>query len=90
MRCTVSLALVLLTASFPAMAKTHHGYHHTAHKAHHAEPSVAHDSHPGITCGMVRAYVAQVGLNQAIAMAKSAGISASDEERARRCLAKAI
>jgi hypothetical protein len=39
---------------------------------------------------MVRAYVAQVGMGQAMALAKSAGISAAEEERARQCLAKRI
>jgi hypothetical protein len=46
------------------------------------------ESHSGITCEMVRAYVAQVGLAQAAAMAQSAGITASEKERARRCLAQ--
>jgi hypothetical protein len=39
---------------------------------------------------MVREYVAKVGMGQAVAMAKAAGISAADEERARQCLAKRI
>ena len=43
-------------------------------------------SHVHITCDMVRAYVAQVGLVQARAMALSAGMTASDERRAKRCL----
>jgi hypothetical protein len=37
---------------------------------------------------MVRAYVAQVGLAQAAAIAESAGITSSEKERARRCLAQ--
>jgi hypothetical protein len=37
---------------------------------------------------MVRAYVAQVGLAQAAVMAESAGITASEKERAKRCLAQ--
>ena len=41
-----------------------------------------------VTCDMVRAYVAQVGLVQAKAMAESAGITSSEKERARRCLAQ--
>jgi hypothetical protein len=45
-------------------------------------------SHSGITCDMVRAYVAQVGLAQAAAMAQSAGITSAEKERARRCLAQ--
>ena len=50
--------------------------------------SSAREAHSGITCEMVRAYVAQVGLAQAAAMAESAGISSSEKERARRCLAQ--
>ena len=46
------------------------------------------ESHSGITCDMVRAYVAQVGLAQAAAMAQSAGITSAEKERARRCLAQ--
>jgi hypothetical protein len=65
---------------------------HRTHLAHHADvaPSVATSSgsvsHSGITCEMVRAYVAQVGLAQAAAMAQSAGITASEKDRAKRCL----
>ncbi len=39
-----------------------------------------------ITCAMVRAYVAQVGLVQARAMAQSAGMTAAEERRAKHCL----
>jgi len=77
-----------------------HHHHYAARVAypadHHtraSQPSdreTAHTSHSGITCEMVRAYVAKVGMGQAIAMAKSAGISAAEEERARQCLAKKI
>ena len=79
---------------------SHHADHHTARASHHADrharaahpadSDTAHASHSGITCEMVRAYVAKVGMGQAIAMAKSAGISAAEEERARHCLAKKI
>ena len=73
----------------------HERHHHEAARAsHHATHDTAHDtapvSHSGITCEMVRAYVAKVGIGQAIAMAKSAGISAAEEQRARQCLAKRI
>ena len=68
---------------------SHHAEHHTR-AAQHADRDTAHTSHSGITCEMVRAYVAKVGMGQAIAMAKSAGISAAEEERARQCLAKKI
>ena len=68
---------------------------HVAHRTHLAEhadvaPHVATSSEPvshsAITCEMVRAYVAQVGLAQAAAMAQSAGITPSEKDRARRCL----
>jgi hypothetical protein len=87
-----------------AARQAHHAHHHVAGKARHADDAdhyagrqshdvrhyAAHASHAGITCEMVRAYIAKVGLGQAIAMAKSAGISAADEQRARQCLANKI
>ena len=39
-----------------------------------------------ITCKMVRAYVAQVGVAQARAVARAHGMTASQEARARHCL----
>jgi hypothetical protein len=39
-----------------------------------------------ITCEMVRAYVAQVGLVRARALALAHGMTASEERAARRCL----
>lgn len=71
----------------------HHVYaersHHrvAAEKSHHhvyAEKAAG--AHAHITCDMVRAYVAQVGLVQARAMALSAGMTADEERRAKRCL----
>jgi hypothetical protein len=74
-----------------ASRNAHHASHHdTAGKLHDDHHLAAHATHSGITCEMVRAYVAKVGVGQAIAMAKSAGISAADEERARHCLANKI
>jgi hypothetical protein len=68
-----------------------HEYDHdAAGKTRDAHHLAAHATHSGITCEMVRAYVAKVGLGQAMAMAKSAGISAADELRARQCLANKI
>jgi hypothetical protein len=87
-----------LIACCPAMATSHHGHRYAARTVHHASlahhANVAHRagsaderaSHAGITCDMVRAYVAQVGLTQAIAMAEASGITSSEKERARRCL----
>jgi hypothetical protein len=94
------MMLVVLTASYSAMAKPYHGHRHAARTVHHAktvhhtkivrhaDASSARESHSGITCEMVRAYVAQVGLAQATAMAQSAGITPAEKERAKRCLAE--
>lgn len=101
MKHAALLTLLSFALSCPVMAKPHHfhhdhdqRHHYAARTSHHITHYTAHDtshaSHSGITCEMVRAYVAKVGLSQAVAMAKSAGISAADEERARQCLAKRI
>jgi len=42
-----------------------------------------------ITCETVRAYVSQVGLTAARAIARAHGMTASQERRARQCLARA-
>jgi len=94
MKSAALLMLALLTVSGPAMARPHHGHRYVARTIHHATAShhatVAGErqSHSGITCEMVRAYVAQVGLAQAAAMAESAGATSAEKERARRCLAQ--
>lgn len=102
MKYAALLTLLSFALACPVMAKPHHLHHfhhhrhhqnvaHASHSVeHHATRDTAHASHSGITCEMVRAYVAKVGLGQAIAMAKSAGITAVDEQRARQCLAKRI
>jgi len=83
------LSAIFLALSCPAFAKRHHTHHHhAARKLQQVSHDTAHESHAGITCEMVRAYVAQVGVGQALAMAKSAGITVAEEEQARRCLAK--
>ncbi len=93
MKRAALLTLVSLAIAWPATAKPYHGHRHVArtiHHAtiHHATGSAERQSHSGITCEMVRAYVAQVGLAQATAMAQSAGITSSEKERARKCLAQ--
>ncbi len=45
-------------------------------------------ANPHISCATVRAYVSELGLVQAKAQAQAAGMTASQERRARRCLAK--
>jgi hypothetical protein len=79
MKKTVLLTCILVTASYPAVAKHH--FHHRARAA---------SSHPSISCETVRAYVAQVGLAQAKAMAQAAGMTASEERQAAQCLEKKI
>ena len=70
MKKTVLLIFVSLAVSYPAIAKQRH--HHREHSA---------TSHSRITCEMVRAYVAQVGLVQAKSMAQAAGITESENEK---------
>jgi hypothetical protein len=88
MKGAALVTLVLLTATSPALARPHHGHHYVTRATHHASRSGVGESHSGITCEMVRAYVAKVGLAQATAMAESAGMTSSEKERARRCLAE--
>jgi hypothetical protein len=77
MKKTALLTFVLIAASYPAVAKHH--LHHGAR---------ANSSHSRISCDTVRAYVAQVGLEQAKAMAQAAGMTASEERAAAQCLEK--
>jgi hypothetical protein len=71
------------------------GYHNPrraeAHGDRHASrPVDGFGLHSPITCDMVRSYVAQVGLVQARAMALAAGMTASQERRAKQCLEKRV
>jgi hypothetical protein len=52
-----------------------------------ATPVLADDPDPQVTCATVRAYVTQVGLVQARAQARAAGMTAAQQRRARQCLA---
>ncbi|MGN6748423.1 MAG: hypothetical protein ACTHJS_07495, partial [Xanthobacteraceae bacterium] len=63
MKKTAVLAFVFVAAAYPAVAKHHHHHHHRDHG------SASSASHPRISCETVRAYVAQVGLAQAKALA---------------------
>ncbi len=85
---TALLMLASLAACWPATARTYHGHRHFIRTLHHVDGSTERESRSGITCEMVRAYVAKVGLAQAAALAESAGITPSEKERARRCLAQ--
>jgi hypothetical protein len=51
-------------------------------------PASAHAKTERISCETVRAFVAQVGLFQARVLARAHGMTASQERRARRCLAE--
>ena len=70
------LVLTFVAVGFPAMANPHN--HGTLER------------HSNVNCEMVRAYVAQNGLVQAKVMAQAAGMTASEERKARGCLAKKI
>ena len=80
MKKSALLIFISLAVSYPAIAKLRH-HHHREHAA---------ASHSGITCEMVRTYVAQVGLVQAKAMAQAAGITDSEKREAVQCLEKKI
>jgi hypothetical protein len=80
MKKTTLLSLVFVVASYPAFA----GHHRHRHQER------ASISHSRITCDMVRAYVAQVGLEQAKAMAQAAGVTEAEAREAAQCLEKKI
>jgi hypothetical protein len=73
------LSIFVIGFSYPAIAKHHHP---------HRERAVS--SHSRISCETVRAYVAQVGLEQAKAMAQAAGMTELEERQAAQCLEKKI
>jgi len=77
MKKTTLLTVALVAASYPALAK---------HHFHHGKRTTS--SHSRISCEMVRAYVGQVGLTQAKAMAQAAGMTESEERAAAQCLEK--
>jgi hypothetical protein len=52
-----------------------------------ADPQRANRDEPAITCQTVRTYVSQVGVVAAKAIARANGMTASQERRARQCLA---
>ena len=66
------LMLLLVATASPVLAGPH--------RANRAEPSP-------ITCETVRAYVSQVGLATATAIARANGMTAVQERKARQCLA---
>jgi hypothetical protein len=66
------LMLLLVATASPVLAGPH--------RANRAEPST-------MTCETVRAYVSQVGLATATAIARANGMTAVQERKARQCLA---
>jgi hypothetical protein len=68
---TTLLMLLFVAAASPALADPH--------RANRAEPAM--------TCETVRAYVSQMGLTAAKAVARANGMTAAQERRARQCLA---
>ncbi len=82
MKRTAVLALVFVTIAYPVLA-----YQHRSHLLHRNQPHAGgNEIRSHITCEMVRSYVAQLGLEQAKAMAAAAGVTTADERRARQCL----
>jgi hypothetical protein len=73
------LLSVFVGSSYPAIAR---------HHFHHGDRTTT--SHSRITCETVRAYVAQIGLAQAKAMAQAAGMTEAEEREAAQCLEKKI
>jgi hypothetical protein len=80
--CMKSLLLVLMfvTTGSPVLANPYSVYQSSG-RAVRGESS-------SINCETVRFYVGQIGLEQAKALARAAGMTAMQEWRARRCLAK--
>ncbi len=77
---TALLMLIFVAAGSPASAKPYHVYQNSGQAAR------TESSH--IICATVRAYVSQLGMVQAKALARAAGMTASQERRARRCFAE--
>lgn len=66
-----------------------YAYRHDGYRPHSDHPATR-QTHSHVTCDMVRSYVAQLGLAQAKAMAEAAGMTASEERRARQCLLSGV
>ena len=75
---TALLMMIFIVAASPVLANPYRSYH--SDRAAWGESSY-------IDCETVRVYVAQLGVEHAKALARAAGMTASQEWRARRCLA---
>lgn len=78
MKITLSIMMLVVAASPASAADQRY-----VDQAHWNESS-------HVNCETVRSYVAQVGLAEATALARAAGMTAVQEWKARRCLAKRI
>lgn len=74
------LMMIFVATASPVLANSYRTYHDS--------DQTGWDQSSHVDCGTVRAYVAQVGLAQARTLARAAGMTAGQEWRARRCLAK--
>jgi len=74
------LMMIFVAAASPVSANSYRTYHDSD------QTRWGESTH--VNCETVRAYVAQVGLAQARTLARAAGMTAGQEWRARRCLAK--
>jgi hypothetical protein len=84
MKNTALLASVFIFISWPLVAATYHTHKYEHRRAYQHGST---QTHSQITCEMVRSYVAQVGVAQARATAQANGMTSSEEQTARRCLA---
>jgi hypothetical protein len=74
------LMMIFVATASPVLANSYRTYHDSE--------CAQWDESSHIDCGTVRAYVAQVGLVQTTTLARAAGMTAGQEWRARRCLAR--
>jgi len=74
------LLLLFVAAGSSASAHPHRAYHYSS--------QAAWGESSAINCESIRSFVNQVGLAQARALARASGMTASQEWRARQCLAK--
>src|ERR1700730_12335280 len=85
-----TLAAVGTISEVNARTNGHRSHHHSRHpySHHHHSHKARAVEHSGITCDTVRAYVSQLGLEVARAMARANGMTQAQEHRAKMCLAQ--